>query len=80
VGHILAIVIKKMLTSIFEREVKFYCKHFKVNYREFINHFIAISGKKSKFGTSELGKFFNDNYPNKGYQKVFGLFLVRFLR
>ena len=60
------------------REVKFYCKHYKVSPKQFLEYFRAIIRKNARFGTSELYNFFLGG-KEEGFRSVFGLFMSRFL-
>lgn len=42
------------------REVTFYCEHYKISPKEFLEYFRSFIRKNARFGTSELYNFFLD--------------------
>lgn len=77
-GNICSTIIRKMLAPGSLKEVNFYCEHYKISPKEFLEYFRSFIRKNARFGTSELYNFFLKN-DNSGFKSVFGLFMTRFL-
>ena len=67
-----------MLSSSSLKEVKFYCEHYNVSTKDFLEYFRSFLRKNVRFGTSELYTFFL-KHDKEAYKNVFGLFMTRFI-
>lgn len=69
-----------MLAPQSRTEIEHYCLAMNASFQEVYHFFHDIEKKRQRLGTSELTKLFSSNELKQEMKRVFGMFLVRYLR